>query len=70
VRKAVDAVDARKSTMGRPKLYKDLVTSVIGKPKTTPRARKKKRANNSPKYDITVRGRRMPGSGWAGKGQR
>ena len=70
VRKAVDAVDGRKCTMGRPKLYKDLAHGVIAKPKTPTPARKQNRPPNSPKNDITARGRRLPGSGWAGKSQR
>lgn len=68
----IDELDARKSAMGKPKLYADFQRELAAKAavgEATPE-RKKKRRINSPKNDLMTRGRRLKGSGWSGPNQK
>jgi hypothetical protein len=65
LRDAINAIDARKASMGKPKLLADLRREVAAKSAAAKTARKKKRAPNSPKNDMMTRGRRLKGSGWS-----
>jgi hypothetical protein len=71
LRDAIKAIDARKASMGKPKLLADIRREVAAKSAAEKTARKKKkRAPNSPWNDSLFKGHRLPGSGWAGKRQK
>ena len=67
---ATTALDSRKAVGKKPKLYKQLREEATSEP---PAARAKgskpRQEKNKSKDDIMKRGRRVPGSGWAGKRQ-
>jgi len=68
---ATAALDSRKAVTKKPKLYKQLREEATSEP-TAARAKgsKPRKSQDKPKDDIMKRGRRVPGSGWAGKRQK
>jgi hypothetical protein len=68
----IDAIDARKAAMGKPKLLVDVHRELAAKPaarKAAPVDEKKPRSKGS-KNDLFTRGRRLKGSGWSGPNQK
>jgi len=65
---AIAAVRARKAVTTKPEPRRDLRVKPTMKPTVAKTKRRSK--NHGPGADITARGRRQPGSGWAGKRQR